>query len=109
VTKWIDALQAEGKSKQSKPVSKRTKATPAPLVNEILVTVRRPSGNDPGEVTVGYYTIENNSLWLTDQNGIPLMDSNAVQLESEANVRAIASSLTKERWSKARGGFWRQL
>jgi hypothetical protein len=107
VTKWIDALQAEGKSKQ-KPASKR-KATPAPLVNEILVTVRRPSGNDPGQVEPGYYVIEDKSLWVTDKDGIPFKDSTAVTLESEANVRAIASSLIRERWNKNRGGFWRDL
>jgi hypothetical protein len=105
LTKWIDALQAEGKSKQ---VRKRN-VKPAPLVEEILVMVRRPSGNDPGEVTVGYYTIEDNSLWLTDQNGIPFADGAAVTLESEANARAIASSLIRKRWSATRGGFWRQL
>jgi hypothetical protein len=104
---WVDLLQETAKAKQER--KQRAKPKTAPLVHDVIVMVRRPSENDPGEVTTGYFTLEDNQLWLTDQNGIPLKEFMAVKLESEANARSIAASLTKERWSKARGGFWRQL
>jgi hypothetical protein len=105
LTKWIDALQAEGKSKQ---VRKRN-VKPASPVQEVVVMVRRPSDNDPGEVTQGYYTIEGKALQMTDTRGLPLPDSPPVTLQSEANARSIAASLTKRRWSETRGGFWRPI
>ena len=108
MTKWIDALQAEGKSKQSKPSSKRN-VKPASAVQEVVIMVRRPSGSDPGEIIQGWYTVEDVTLQMVDQDGAPLKDSAPVTLNGEADARAIAASLTKKRWSETRGGFWRQL
>jgi hypothetical protein len=103
---WIDTLHAEGKSKRKLPLKQ---LPPDPLlVRRVTIQVRKPSGNDPGEIAFGFYTFENSVLQMTDENGSPLAESASVVCD-EFDARAIAASLTKERWSKARGGFWRQL
>jgi hypothetical protein len=105
--KWIDQLH-EHSAKQSKQVRKRN-VKPASPVQEVVVMVRKPSGPDPGEIVQGYFVVEDGALQMVDNNGSPLKDSSPVTLNGDADARAIAASLTKERWSKARGGFWRQL
>jgi hypothetical protein len=102
---WIDQLQEHGTKQKREARKRRVK----PLVQEVLVMVRRPSDNDPGEVTTGYYVIEDNTLQMTDQNGMPLKDSARVTLDPESNVKSIASSLTRKRWDETRGCFWRRL
>jgi hypothetical protein len=68
-------------------------------VEQIIVTVRfaEPEDGDPGEAAVGYYTVEDGLLTMTDEHGTPLKNSMPVKLEDPSKAQAIAASLVKKR------------
>ena len=83
---WIDTLHAEGKSKRKLPLKQ---LPPDPLlVRRVTIQVRKPSGNDPGEIAFGFYTFENSVLQMTDENGSPLAESASVVCDEFDGVLA---------------------
>jgi len=81
---WLDVLQGRAAAARARkqtpaelPVVQSVsvpKPWPKPVVNQLTVMVRQPSGSDPGEVTTGYYVIEDGALQMTDAKGVPLKD-----------------------------------
>jgi hypothetical protein len=96
---WIDKLQDESTKRVREAPKRRVK----PDVQEVLVTVRPSDSNDPGEVAVGYFLIEDGWLQMTNENGTPLETEKPVSI-GDANPRSIAAILTRKRWEERRGG-----
>jgi hypothetical protein len=90
---WANKLESVGKEK----VREKRKPKPKSLrqTQEVLITTRPPSDNDPGEVTMGYYFVEDGFLTMVDELGKPL--GNPIALKSGDDYRAIAASLTHKR------------
>lgn len=106
---WLDKLIVVGadKSPAPPPAVAHTKRRPPPTVHQVIVQVRAPSENDPGQITVGHYTVEDGVLELTDEKGKPL--EKPIPLPADADAKAVAHKLTGERWLKNRSPFNRRL
>jgi hypothetical protein len=57
---------------------------------------------DPGEAAIGWYFIQDGVLTMCDENGKPLDGVKFTAAVTEANARAVAAQLTKQRWSESR-------
>lgn len=65
-------------------------------IQSVTVQVRAPKDGDPGQVTEGFYTVEDGYLQMVYRDGRSLDDPKYhVQLPEGANVRAIAGNLTR--------------
>jgi hypothetical protein len=90
---------------------------PDPKVYKIIVQIRAPEGDDPGQVTNGYYTLDGQVLTMTDGDGRPVRRGNGEQyihrLQEGEGAAAVARRLTREVRTMARGetvsGFHRKL
>jgi len=89
-------------------------------VHSVYATVRRPRDeNDLGQVTVGYYTLADDVLTMTDSKGAPVRDLNSGEkflhkMQPGDDARAIANRLTTKIYWMLRGetgpaGFNRPL
>src|SRR5215475_3647391 len=97
---WIDKLEEQGK----KSVNKR-KHEPRPPVQEVIVSVRNPSETDPGEVAIGHFIVEGDTVTLTDERGTPLDEKEgSAKIGSDVNRKSIAQMMTRKRWEATRGG-----
>lgn len=71
-------------------------------VHHVTVQLRKPVGDDLGQVTEGFYVVQDGVLSLTDDDGDPLMGKNGVPvvkrhvLKPGDNAEAIARVLTKK-------------
>jgi hypothetical protein len=43
-----------------------------PEIRTVTVQVKTPKGEDPGQVTTGYYTLADDTLTMTDPSGRPI-------------------------------------
>lgn len=103
---WLDRLHEAGVKATE---AKREVTPPPPRLEVQSVTVQvRPSGRDgdPGEVTHGYFTFADGQLTMTDEKGVALAGSIAVQ--AGGDPRAVARAETSRRW-KENGRFNRRL
>lgn len=73
------------------------------VVHHITAQIRAPSGDDPGQVTTGYYILEGDLVVMTDADGIPVRRDDQSRfertLEQDASPRVItgiAAKLTRE-------------
>jgi|SRR6516225_5761654 hypothetical protein len=96
---WIDKLEAEGK----KSVKEKRKHEPRPPVQEVIVSVRNASENDPGECAIGHFIEQGNSVTLTDENGKPMDEKECTAKIGDADPRSIASIMVRRRWEGSRG------
>jgi hypothetical protein len=96
---WIDKLEEQGK----KSVKKKRKHEPRPPVQEVIVSVRNASDNDPGECSIGYFIVQGNTVTLTDENGKPLDEKDGTAKIGDADPRSIASIMVRRRWEGSRG------
>jgi hypothetical protein len=64
----LKALRATAKERAAKPLPKAARRSRA-KVQEVYVQVRRPDGNQPGQVAPIYFTVEDGLLTITDENG----------------------------------------
>jgi hypothetical protein len=88
-----------------------------PEVYKVTVQIRGPEGDDPGQVSVGYYTLDGQVLTMTDGEGRPVRRGNGEQyihrLQEGEGAQAVAKRLTREVRLMARGetvaGFHRKL
>ena len=66
-------------------------------VHHVQAQVRPPSGDDVGQVTDGYYIIENNTLIMTYSDGAPIhAELFRQELRPGQDSRAIAGLLTRK-------------
>ena len=69
-------------------------------VRQVIVTIKPPKGNYPGQVTYGWYTLQDGVVTLTDRKGNPAGEETGRKfthkLAPGEDARAIACKLTKE-------------
>jgi hypothetical protein len=107
---WIDKLEGHARRSVKKSKAQAPDLGPPPEVQEVIVTVRHPRENDPGEVAFGYFTVVGDILTMTDQRGKPLDDKEVTcRLPPNINPKSVAASFTKKRWPETRGGFNRKI
>ena len=91
-------------------------------VQHITVQIRRPTGDDPGQVTTGYFTLADGILTMTTSSGVPIRRATTgerftCKIKPGDNHVAIAGQLTLQVRDELRGenrpgavkGFNRQL
>ena len=66
------------------------------------------SENDPGQIDVGYFIVEDGMVTLTDQNGEPIKDMKPEKV-GNADLKYIAGLLIRKRRSESNEDFNRQL
>ena len=97
---WIDEPEEQGK----KSVKEKHKHEPRPPIQEVIVSVRNSSENDPGEVAIGHFIVQGNTVTLADENGKPLDDKECkAKIGPDSNPRSIASIMVWRRWKGSRG------
>jgi hypothetical protein len=82
---------------------------PTPPVQEVTVSIRPSNDNDPGEIAVGYFIVQDGCVVLTGAAGTPLKDATPGVLADGVNPKNIAARMTRARRSDTRGGFNRKL
>ena len=99
---WLDKLEKHGKQARKRK-SDVTPAAPAPVVQEIIVSVRPANERtgDPGEAAISWYFVQDGMLTMCDENGKPLGDKETAAVTAE-NARAVAVQMTRRRWSESR-------
>lgn len=69
-------------------------------IYQVYATVRLPRDDDPGKVTVGYFTLIDGVLTMTNPKGVPARRSNGEKIQRKIaegdDPKIIASRLTKE-------------
>jgi hypothetical protein len=83
----------------------------------VIVQIAPAKGNDPGQVTYGFYKVVDGALFMTDGDGAVVRHENGEvwkhTLQPDENPRQVAARLTKEIRRAALGekiaGFNRRL
>jgi len=69
-------------------------------VRQVIVTIKPPKGNFPGQVAYGWYTLQDGVVTLTDREGNPAGEETGRKLTHKLapgeDARAVACKLTKE-------------
>jgi hypothetical protein len=83
-------------------------------IHSVTVQIVAPKNGDPGQVTEGFYTVEDGHLQMVYRDGRTLENPQyRVRLPEGANVQAIAANLTrsirKEMLGEKVEGFTRNL
>lgn len=83
-------------------------------VHSVTVQIAAPAADDPGQVTEGFYTVEDGYLQMVYRDGRKLENPlYRVKLHDGANVKAIAGNLTRSIRTEMLGekveGFTRNL
>src|SRR5262249_15930986 len=69
-------------------------------VREVIVIIKPPKGNFRGQVTYGWYTLQDDVVTLTDREGNPAGEETGSKfthkLAPAEDTRAVACKLTKE-------------
>jgi hypothetical protein len=71
-------------------------------IHKITITLARPRGSFPGKVATGYYTVNEGTVTLVDENGVPVdryKFSRKIAPNSDAKLTAYA--LVRQRNSRA--------
>ena len=78
-------------------------------VRAVWITTRPPRGDDPGEVDVGFYKVENGMVIMCSEEGLPT--GKKVRLGPGDDAHKIAGRLTRENWLRRgpENDFHRQL
>ena len=67
-------------------------------VRSVTVQIYAPSGNDHGQVTYGYYTVDDGMLTMTDEDGAPIVADGQMFQEAVPDARMadqVAGRLTR--------------
>jgi hypothetical protein len=65
-------------------------------IHSVMVQISPPKGDDTGQVTEGFYTVEDGYLQMVYRDGRKLENPlYRVKLHDGANVQAIAANLTR--------------
>jgi hypothetical protein len=74
--------------------------TDKPEIFQVFVEVKPPKGNDPGQVSRGYYLIKDGLLTMTDAKGNPAQDDSGkiytAKLQPNDDANVIAGRLTRK-------------
>ena len=102
---WLDKIEghAKGKAKEAaQPIGK-----PVP----ILIQIRSPDEHtgDPGEVAIGHYALDGNTVSLVDENGLRLDGSDTATVTNADHAPATAARLLRDRRAGDAGDFGRRL
>jgi len=69
-------------------------------VRQVIVTIKPPKGTYRGQVTYGWYTLQDGVVTLTDRDGNPAGEETGrkftYKLDPGEDARAVACRLTKE-------------
>jgi hypothetical protein len=80
----------------------------APKVYQVWTQVRRPKGSDHGQSALGYFTIDDGVVVMTDARGKPAKDAEgktySQKLKDGESAKLIAGRLTRELRTALRGG-----
>jgi hypothetical protein len=73
----------------------------------VFIQIRKPDGDDPGQVAEGAFIVEDGVVILTDRDGNPARDDDGKfykrKLADGQNPKVIAGRLTRELRSALRG------
>ena len=74
-------------------------------MDKVTIQMQRPRGNFEGRVESSYYVINDGTVTLVEQNGIPV-DRHKLsrKLRPGEDARAVACALTRQRYSRGPGG-----
>lgn len=64
-------------------------------VHRVIIQIRRPSGDDPGQVSEGFYIVKDGVLIMTHGDGRPINDEFRHVLKPVDDPAAIAGMLTR--------------
>jgi len=69
-------------------------------VKQVTVEIKRPKGTFPGQVCIGYYTIADSVLTMTDRHGKPAGEETGRRyvhkLQPNASANGVACKLARE-------------
>jgi hypothetical protein len=107
---WVDQLSEHGKKRKRKATSdKPASAGPPPPLQEISISIRGASGNDPGEIAAGFYIVQRGVVTIVNRKGEPVKDVESVQLDDPSRVHAVASRLLRKVRQESGSDFNRRL
>jgi hypothetical protein len=75
-------------------------------MHRLILQTRRPRGDDPGAVEIGFWIVEGDSVWLVDENGTKTGDRRALD---GGDPKAIAISLMRSKMFKRKSDFNRAI
>jgi hypothetical protein len=80
-------------------------------IHKITIQLQRPRGNYEGRTETGYYVVNDGTVTLVEENGVPVDRYKLTRkLEPGADARATACALLRQRYSKGGSGdFNRKL
>lgn len=64
-------------------------------VERVTIQIRRPTYNDPGQISEGFYTFDGTTLTMTKPDGTPIGEQFTLKLKPGDNPAAIAGILTR--------------
>jgi hypothetical protein len=79
-------------------------------IKPVTITVARPRGNFHGKVETGWYTVNDGTVVLVEQNGVAIDRYKLTRkLRPGQDAHDIACLLMRQRYSKGSGDFTRPL
>jgi hypothetical protein len=81
------------------------------MIDKVTIQLQRPRGNFEGRVGSSHYTVNDDTVTLVLENGIPVDKFKlSRKLKPGEDARAVACALTRQRYSNGGGGdFNRKL
>jgi hypothetical protein len=74
-------------------------------IKKVMVELQRPKGQFPGRVEVGYYVVNEGTVVLVEQNGMPIDRHRLTRkLGPGADAKLTACMLMRQRYSKGGSG-----
>lgn len=74
-------------------------------IQKTTIELARPRGNFPGKVATSYYTANDGTVTLVEENGVPVDKYKlSRKLKPGEDARAVACALTRQRYSKGSSG-----
>jgi hypothetical protein len=107
---WLDSLAEHG-AKKSKPKKVAAPVSPATPPQEFHIIIRNADiqKNDPGEIAVAFFVVQDSVVKLTDEHGRQLKDSRTEVLPPSTDPLLIARGLLRRRRSESNSTFDRPL
>ena len=101
---WLKSVKAKGEAALAQP--ERPTPRPRPIIPPtlLLVQIRQPKDNDPGQVAEAWYMRDGDTLRLTDEYGRPIAGK-STQIGPGDDARALAYVLAKQHLTEGRTGF----
>ena len=110
---WLDTLLARGdEAKRADtvplaPARQSAKPRPRADIKAVSVQTAAPFGDNPGAITVGFYSVHDDVVVMHDEAGIPT--GTRQHLGAGEDPRGVAYRLTRESWQAKAPDFNRPL